>query len=111
MQQLQQEQMADPVKSHGSALGELQKEATLMNGTKTTRTVTLKYLLGCACRMNEYSIVREVPENSPLKDGDIISNLEAGDVTPKDQVFHCPGQLVTMLLGGHIGAGAKYDLQ
>ena len=45
-----------------------------------TRTVKLRYYSSCGCGGGGYTdIAREVPFNSPLKDGDKISELKRGD--------------------------------
>ena len=45
-----------------------------------TRTVKLRYYSSCGCGGGDYTVIaREVPFNSPLKDGDRIDELKRGD--------------------------------
>lgn len=45
-----------------------------------TRTVKLRYYSSCGCGGGGYTdIAREVPFNSPLKDGDSVDELKRGD--------------------------------
>lgn len=46
---------------------------------KVDRVVTLKYKSCCGCGCTYSDITRIVPFDSPLKDGDKVSNLEKGD--------------------------------
>ena len=45
-----------------------------------TRTVRLRYRSGCGCGGGYDKVLREVPYDSKLKNGDIIHDLEDGDV-------------------------------
>jgi hypothetical protein len=42
---------------------------------KLTRLVTLKYKQCCGCGCSHTDIIREVPYNSPWKDGDVTTNM------------------------------------
>lgn len=45
-----------------------------------TRTVRLRFSSGCGCGGGYDEVLREVPYDSKLKNGDIIHDLEDGDV-------------------------------
>lgn len=46
---------------------------------KQTRTVNLRYKTCCGCGCSEEKIRREVPLDSKLKDGDVVTNLLPSD--------------------------------
>ena len=68
-------------KQDNSLKNRFTKEREQVVAQPQTRTVRLRYYSRCGCGGGGYTdIAREVPFNSPLKDGDRINELKRGDI-------------------------------
>lgn len=58
----------------------LQTKFAQLKQTPITRKVQLKYKSCCGCGCNYFRVEREVGNNSPLNNGDVITSFAPSDV-------------------------------
>jgi hypothetical protein len=73
--QTTKESVAEKTTSNNADLKKRFEEVQAEPVQQLTRLVTLKYKQCCGCGCSYDDIIREVPHNSPLKNGDVTNTM------------------------------------